>query len=177
MTLDNVITPNSKTPVTVNISIADCEQLQLDFDDAILFPGLINSHDHLDFNLFPQFGGEIYNNYTEWGNHIHKKYKNEITEVLKVPLELRVQWGLFKNLLCGVTTVVNHGAYLNITDPLISVWQPQCIHSVQFDKLWKLKLNNPLKRKQQVVVHAGEGKDALAHKEIDQLTRWNLWGK
>src|SRR5215216_3630296 len=145
MTLNNVITPHSKTSVTVNISVAGCEQLQLNFDEAISFPGLVNSHDHLDFNLFPQFGGEIYNNYTEWGNHIHKKYKNEITEVLKVPLDLRVQWGLFKNLLCGVTTVVNHGAYLNIADPVINVLQPQCIHSVQFDRLWKLKLNNPLK--------------------------------
>jgi cytosine/adenosine deaminase-related metal-dependent hydrolase len=175
MMLNNVITSYCKTPVTVSTGGNDA--LRLDFDNAILFPGLVNSHDHLDFNLFPQFGGDIYNNYTEWGSYIHKKYKSEIAAVLQVPLELRIQWGIFKNLLCGVTTVVNHGAYLNIDNSPITVLQTPCIHSVQFDKLWKLKLNNPLKRKQQVVVHVGEGKDKLASKEIDQLIRWNLWGK
>ena len=38
--------------------------LQLHFDGAIIFPGLINSHDHLDFNLFPQLGNRAYKNYT-----------------------------------------------------------------------------------------------------------------
>ncbi|HEY1165598.1 MAG TPA: hypothetical protein VGE90_10535, partial [Chitinophaga sp.] len=28
----------------------------LHFDNCIAFPGLINSHDHLDFDLFPQLG-------------------------------------------------------------------------------------------------------------------------
>ena len=84
--------------------------LSLTFTDAIVFPGLINSHDHLDFNLFPQLGDRLYNNYTEWGGYIHHAYKNEIADVLKVPALLRSQWGVYKNLLCGVTTVVNHGS-------------------------------------------------------------------
>lgn len=177
MILNNVTTRYSKGPVNVNIETKAFDNLQLTFNNAIVFPGLVNSHDHLDFNLFPQLGQDIYNNYTEWGNRLHQNFKKEISDVLNVPLKLRVQWGIFKNLLGGVTTVVNHGEFLKVDDPLITVLQPQCIHSVQFDKLWKLKLNNPLKRKQQVVVHAGEGKDDLAHKEIDELIRWNLWGK
>lgn len=177
MILNNVVTSYSKTPVTVKVANKAFDKLQLNFDNAILFPGLINSHDHLDFNLFPQLGGDIYNNYTEWGSHIHQNFKKEIAEVLKVPLELRLRWGIFKNLLCGITTVVNHGAYLKISNSPVNVLQTQCIHSVQFDRWWKLKLNNPLKRKQQVVTHAGEGKDDLARREIDQLTQWNFWGK
>ncbi|MGY3215266.1 hypothetical protein [Mucilaginibacter sp. HD30] len=177
MILNNVTTSNSKTPLTVYVDEGVYNNLQINFDNAILFPGLVNSHDHLDFNLFPQFGGNVYNNYTEWGSYIHQNYKNEIAEVLKVPLELRIQWGLFKNLLCGVTTVVNHGAYLYTHNAPITVLQTCCIHSVQFDRLWKLKLNNPLKAKQQVVVHVGEGKDKLANKEIDQLISWNIWRK
>src|ERR1700761_5790985 len=70
-------------------------ELQLDFNDAIAFPGLINSHDHLDFNLFPALGDRKYNNYTEWGSFIHQKYKDQINEVLKVPLELREQGGIY----------------------------------------------------------------------------------
>src|ERR1700690_697652 len=79
------------------------------FHDAIIFPGLINSHDHLDFNLFPQLGNRIYNNYIEWGEDIHLQNKKAIDSILKIPQELRIQWGIYKNLLNGITTVVNHG--------------------------------------------------------------------
>src|SRR3954471_1257170 len=80
--------------------------LKLNFDDALVLPGLINSHDHLDFNLFPTFGATIYKNYIEWATNIHGSYKDEIAAVLQVPEELRVQWGIYKNLLAGITTVV-----------------------------------------------------------------------
>src|SRR4051812_44984503 len=76
------------------------DALQLHFSDALVFPGLINSHDHLDFNLFPQLGKRIYQNYTEWGAYIHKQFKQEIANVLQVPPALRIQWGIYKNLLC-----------------------------------------------------------------------------
>ena len=149
-------------------------QLQLTFHNALIFPGLINSHDHLDFNLFPQLGGKIYNNYTEWGGYIHENYKDEISSILKIPLLLREQWGVLKNLLCGVTTVVNHGEKVKLPNKLINVYeQYYCLHSVQFEKKWKIKLNNPLKRKYPVVIHVGEGTDWAAHHEIDQLVRWN----
>ncbi|MDB5144189.1 MAG: amidohydrolase family protein [Mucilaginibacter sp.] len=151
------------------------EQFDLNFDDAVIFPGLINSHDHLDFNLFPALGDSIYKNYTEWGSHIHKNYKDQINSVLKVPEILREQWGVYKNLLCGVTTVVNHGKKVKTQTDLISVFE-DChnIHSVQFEKKWRLALNNPFKKKLPVVIHNGEGTDASSLREIDQLTNWNL---
>ncbi|MFL5774457.1 MAG: hypothetical protein ACJ75F_14940, partial [Flavisolibacter sp.] len=115
------------------------------FEDAMVFPGLVNSHDHLDFNLFPQLGNRHFRNYSEWGHALHEEYRQEIEEVLKVPLALRVQWGIYKNLVCGVTSVVNHGETLTITNPLIHVRQhDQNLHSVGFEKNWKVKLNNPL---------------------------------
>lgn len=151
--------------------------LQLELNGALAFPGLVNAHDHLDFNLFPQLGDKIYSNYTEWGHHIHTHYKQEIEAVLKVPLALRIKWGIFKNLLCGVTTVVNHGEHLPVKDPLITVEQGHSIHSVQFEKWWRLKLNNPLKRKMPAMIHIGEGDDDLANDEIEQLSHWNLLRK
>ena len=152
--------------------------LHIIFDNAIAFPGLINSHDHLDFNLFPQLGHQVYENYTQWGKDIHEQDKDEINKILKVPVPLREEWGIIKNLLCGVTTVVNHGGKIKSNDPLITVYEAyQCIHSVQFEKRWKLKLNNPLKTKSPVVIHIGEGTDQLAHDEIDELNRWNLLKK
>ena len=117
------------------------KELRIEFENVIAFPGLINSHDHLDFNLFPQIGNRIYNNYSEWGKDIHIQNKETIDVVLKIPLHLRTQWGLYKNLLNGITTVVNHGAKLKIRDPFITVLQDNySLHSVQFEKYWRLKL-------------------------------------
>jgi cytosine/adenosine deaminase-related metal-dependent hydrolase len=153
----------------------DDSRLHLTFDNALAFPGLINSHDHLNFNLFPQLGNKKYKSYREWGPYIHKNFAAEIAAVLKVPISLREDWGMLKNLLCGVTTVVNHGEKLQTGNRLIHVHE-HChnLHSVGFEKKWRLKLNNPFKRQLPVVIHTGEGTDRRSHKEIDQLTRWNL---
>lgn len=152
------------------------DDFQFNFDGAIAFPGLINSHDHLDFNCFPVLNQQTYNNYTEWGKDIHKKYKKEIKEVLNIPQHLRAAWGMYKNLLAGVTTVINHGPVLKINDPLITIRQEfQCLHSVKFEYFWKWKLNNPFLRDKDCVIHTGEGIDAQSSEEIDQLLSWNLW--
>ena len=39
----------------------------IDTEGLTAFPGFINSHDHLDFNLYPQLGKGPYPNYTSWG--------------------------------------------------------------------------------------------------------------
>src|SRR5437868_7835536 len=115
---------------------------ELAFENAMAFPGLINSHDHLDFNLFPQTGNRIYNNYTEWSRDIKQHNQQAIDEVLKIPAELCTQWGLYKNLLNGITTVVNHGEHLNITKSPISVFQDcYSLHSIHFENNWKYQLN------------------------------------
>jgi len=156
------------------ITVENSIRHTLNFSNAIAFPGLVNHHDHLDFNLFPRLGNRIYNNYTEWGGDIHSSNKDEIARVLKVPLQLRTQWGIYKNLLAGVTTVVNHGGKLDIPDPLITVIQDsEALHSVKFEKYWKIKLALPQRRK--VTIHLGEGIDALAHSEIDQFIKWNIF--
>jgi len=154
------------------------DELNLNFDNAIVFPGLINSHDHLDFNLFPPLAGKIFRNYTEWGVYIHIQYKDIIDNVLQIPESLRIQWGIYKNLLCGVTMVVNHGKKINTSNDLITVFQHcQSIHSVHFEKRWRFALNNPFKRNSHAVIHCGEGTDALASKEINRLISWNLFNR
>ncbi|WP_428663327.1 amidohydrolase family protein [Runella sp.] len=153
----------------------DTKELMLTFSDALIFPGLINSHDHLDFNLFPALGNRKYESYTEWGNHIHQTYANEIAAVLNIPTSLRERWGVYKNLLCGVTTVVNHGEKTRHNAELITVLeQAQSLHSVRFEKKWKQKLNNPFKRKLPVVMHVGEGITEAVFEEIDEFIRWNI---
>lgn len=155
-----------------NTGITEC----IDLDGALLFPGLINSHDHLDFNLFPQLGNRIYHDYTEWGNDIHATNKEAIEAVLAIPLADRIQWGIYKNLLNGVTTVVNHGAVLNIIDSPVDVHQQlHSLHSVAFEFNWKWKLNRIFPGRKPFVIHTGEGTSRTASAEIDTLLRWNLF--
>ncbi|HVS97513.1 MAG TPA: amidohydrolase family protein [Puia sp.] len=145
-------------------------------EGALVFAGLINSHDHLDFNLFPPLANRVYASYREWGPDIQANRSEVIREVMKVPLKLRVAWGVYKNLLNGFTTVVNHGALLPVDDTLIDVFQRcHCLHSVGFDKYWKWKLNRPLARRRPFVLHVGEGTDAAASEEIGRLIRGNFF--
>lgn len=157
---------------------ANHEEIKIEFQNAIAFPGLINSHDHLDFNLFPQTRNRVYKNYAEWGKDIHCQNKEAINDVLKIPQPLRTEWGLYKNLLNGITTVVNHGEKLPVPNPFITVLQDNhSLHSVQFEKFWRFKLNNPFAKKQPYVIHAGEGTDEAAHNEINQLIKMNFFNK
>jgi cytosine/adenosine deaminase-related metal-dependent hydrolase len=186
MILNNVQLVGGDKPVSIRVSDGKIAQVsdvplsgksaaQLIFTNAIIFPGLINSHDHLDFNLFPQLGNKTYNSYTEWGKYIHENYPAEIAACLKIPVALREQWGIYKNLLCGVTTIVNHGNRKGLANQLITVFEKkQDLHSVRLEKDWKKRLNNPLKLNLPAVIHIGEGTNANAHDEIDELIRWNI---
>lgn len=150
----------------------------ISFEDCCAFPGLINSHDHLDFNLFPQLGNRIYNNYLEWGTDIHREHKEIIQNVLRVPKELRAKWGMYKNLIAGVTTVVQHGEKLITGNNIISVINNHVsLHSVRLEKYWKVRLNRPFRANELFVIHTGEGTDEARHKEIDELIRWNVFNR
>jgi cytosine/adenosine deaminase-related metal-dependent hydrolase len=186
--LNNVTPINESRPIQIVISgekifkIEACskhspvDSTQINFTSATVFPGFINSHDHLDFNCFPVLGRRKYSNYTQWGKYIHKVYKEHIDSILRIPRELRTEWGIYKNLLAGVTTVVNHGSYLKLVNPLIDVYQkPQNLHSVWFENYWKWKLNNPFLRNKDCIVHTGEGSDQQSSVEIDRLIKYNLF--
>jgi Cytosine deaminase and related metal-dependent hydrolases len=151
---------------------------EIKFSNAIVFPGLINSHDHLDFNLFPRLGNRKYNNYTEWGPTIQSTYASNIDTIIQIPQNLRYNWGIIKNLLGGVTSVVHHGTkFQKFSSPIRIIDQFQHLHSVHFEKYWKLRLNNPLRRKQYCVIHSGEGIDDIAYNEINELIRFNFLKK
>ena len=154
------------------------EGLSINLNGALVFPGLINSHDHLDFNCFPALGHSAYSNYREWGNDIQHRDKPIIEKVLSIPEKLRTQWGIYKNLLNGITTVVNHGKPLDVNGSPIQIFQEaHSYHSVGFEKNWKWKINRPKRNSWPLVLHNGEGTDEVASAEIDELTNWNIFKK
>ncbi len=148
----------------------------INFEDALAFPGLINAHDHLEFNIFPRLRSKIYRDYLEWGNDIHSLYTSEINAVLNIPINLRLKFGLIKNLLNGITTVMHHGKNsVKKSDQIINVINNyNYLHSVRLEKNWRIKLILNVKRLP-FVIHIGEGVGELVENESKELFRWNLF--
>ena len=164
---------SSVTPVE-EAAVTAVAGIEVQLNGALAIPGFINSHDHLDFNCFPALANGIYPDYMAWGADIHERYEHRIGVVKRIPQELRIRWGLYKNLLHGFTTVVNHGEELSIPVDLVEVIQEGYIlHSPGFEKNWKWKLNHPFRSDKPFVIHAGEGTSDAAAKELDELARSN----
>ena len=83
----------------------------LDLSGFMVLPGLVNAHDHLEFNLFPRLGRGPYPNAAAWAKDIYRPQEEPIAKHLQVPKPLRLWWGGLKNLLSGVTSVVHHNPY------------------------------------------------------------------
>jgi cytosine/adenosine deaminase-related metal-dependent hydrolase len=150
----------------------------INFKNALAFPGLFNAHDHLEFNLFPRLRSRYYRDYLEWGNDIQKLYSKEINAALKIPVELRMKFGMIKNLLNGITTVMHHGnKSIKKSDQIINVIDSyNYLHSISLEKNWRLKLNL-IFNKLPFVVHLGEGIGDVIENEVKKLFKWNLFKK
>jgi cytosine/adenosine deaminase-related metal-dependent hydrolase len=91
---------------------ADCRTSPvLDLSGALILPGLINAHDHLEFSLFPRLGRGPYPNAIKWAEDIYQPSASPVQEHLQIPKQERLLWGGLKNLLNGVTTVCHHNPY------------------------------------------------------------------
>jgi len=148
----------------------------INFKDVLVFPGLFNAHDHLEFNLFPRLRSKVYRDYLEWGNDIQRLYSTEINNVLNIPLELRLKFGMIKNLFNGITTVIHHGNNsVKKSDQIINVIDGyNYLHSISLEKNWRVKLNLMF-NKLPFVIHLGEGTGETIENEVNKLFKWNLF--
>jgi len=145
----------------------------VNLEGYLILPGLINAHDHLEFNLFPRLGRGPYSNSEEWARDIYQPGCSPVREHLAVPRAVRLWWGGLKNLLSGVTTVCHHNPY----DPLFDAGFPVSVmqgygwaHSIIFERdvLGAFRATHP---DDPFVIHLGEGTDKHSQNEIFALER------
>ncbi len=87
------------------------DALEVDLKGCTLFPGLINTHDHLELNHYPRTKfRDVYPNAHEWGEDVNARLDSEPYKSLRaVSLGDRCFIGGLKNLLCGALIVAHHG--------------------------------------------------------------------
>ena len=82
--------------------------LVLSFPEADVAPGLINAHDHLHRNHYGRLGRPPYANAYAWAADIQARDAGPIAEGRARQRREALLDGAWKNLFCGVTTVVHH---------------------------------------------------------------------
>jgi cytosine/adenosine deaminase-related metal-dependent hydrolase/ubiquinone/menaquinone biosynthesis C-methylase UbiE len=144
----------------------------IDLSGFLVLPGLVNSHDHLEFALFPRLGRGAYQNFLEWADDIHCPGHSPIREHRRVPREVRLWWGGIRNLLSGVTTVCHHNPYeaaVFENDFVVRVIREYgWAHSLPMDgEFAAKKRQTPIG--QPFLIHLGEGTDECSTGEIFEL--------
>ena len=149
-----------------------CPTSALDLTGHLVMPGLINAHDHLEFNLFPQLGRGPYPNAGEWARDIYHPDRSPIREQLRVSKPVRLWWGALKNLLSGVTTVCHHNPYereiFGADFPVRVVRRFSWAHSLEFEPRVAARFRKapPL---YPFLLHCAEGVDSAARREVPAL--------
>ena len=147
---------------------------EISLEGCLILPGLINSHDHLEFNLFPRLGRGPYPNFEKWADDIFHPESSHIREHLSIPKPVRLWWGGLKNLLSGVTTVCHHNAFeesiFGADFPVHVVDRYGWAHSLRFGKnVRESFLSTPPGAP--FIIHLADGLDRQSKDEIFDLDR------
>jgi cytosine/adenosine deaminase-related metal-dependent hydrolase len=163
----------------------DAESLRIDLRDHLIFPGLINAHDHLQLNAIPRLmQSEAFDNSYQWIDAFESYLKERsVLAATRVPSETRHWHGALKNLLAGVTLVAHH-------DPSVAVFgDPEFPVRLLEDAGWSHSLGlgiaptgglprygPPVREsfcatssERPWVIHLAEGTDDVAAEELAEL--------
>ena len=154
----------------------------IDLQGAIVAPGLINAHDHLELNSFARLKWRPhYQNVREWIADFQPRFASDPELAAARPDNLadRLWVGGLKNLLAGVTTVCHHNPIhrpLRRRFPTRIVTRCGIGHSLQIDGT---RLTTSYARTPAWwpwIVHAAEGIDMEARCEAEALDKMKCLG-
>ena len=152
---------------------------RVDLRDHLIFPGLINAHEHLHVNAVPPLHSAApYANSYAWIEAFKAHLATPaVVAALQLPKELRLRHGALKNLLAGTTCVAHHDpwhAALDASNFPVAVLR-------EFG--WSYALGWPAygppaqesfaatPADQPWMIHLAEGTDATAQAELGELDR------
>jgi hypothetical protein len=153
--------------------------LRIDLRDHLVFPGLINAHDHLHVNAVPPLrAGAPFPNSYAWIAAFRAHFAEPaVIAALALPKALRLRHGALKNLLAGSTCVVHHDPWHAALDA------PDFPVAVLRDFGWSYALAGPgygppvrasflaTPHHRPWIIHLAEGTDATARAELAELDR------
>jgi cytosine/adenosine deaminase-related metal-dependent hydrolase len=179
------VTPEStwRAPLLIRAGRIGCATTtrawRLDLRDHLIFPGLINAHDHLHVNAVPPLpSGAPFPDSYAWIAAFRAHFAEPaVVAALQVPKALRLRHGALKNLLAGVTCVAHHDpwhAALDAADFPVALLRDygwsyalgwpgygpparQSFAATPADRPW--------------LIHLAEGTGAIAQAELEQLDR------
>jgi hypothetical protein len=149
-----------------------------ELQDFLVLPGLINAHEHLEWNLLSLHCKPPYTNFSHYVADVYNPMQSPIRELLNIEFRDRLMWGGYKNLISGVTTVCHHNPYDIFFEkkfPVRIVKNYSWSHSLQFSGNITGDYD-PLPGKP-FIVHAAEGTDSSAREEISKLDNLGLLKK
>ncbi len=152
---------------------------RMDLRDHLVFPGLINAHEHLHVNAIPPLrAGSPFPNSYAWIEAFQAHFSEpDVIAALGVPKAQRLRHGALKNLLAGITCVAHHDpwhAELDAADFPVALLR-------NFG--WSYTLDGPdygppvqqsfaaTPPDQPWLIHLAEGTDAIAQAELAELDR------
>ncbi len=147
--------------------------LVLDLPQAEIAPGLINAHEHLHRNHYGRLGRPLYPNAYAWAADIQANASGRIAEGLARPRRDALLEGAWKNLFCGVTTVVHHDHWEPDFDEDFPI---RVARVASADSLGMDPDLTALDSDGTYCLHLAEGDDAVAASEVHELDELGLLG-
>ncbi len=158
-------------------AVAGARVPRLALDGHLVFPALVNAHDHLHVNAVPPLPapGPFRNSY-EWIEAFKAHFAEPaVAAALAVPKDVRLRHGALKNLLAGTTCVAHHDPWHPVFDapdfPVAVLRE----HGWAYAPGWpgygpdvrRSFLDTPPDRPW--MIHLAEGTDAVARAELAGL--------
>jgi 5-methylthioadenosine/S-adenosylhomocysteine deaminase len=157
----------------------------VDLEGCLVFPGLINAHDHLNGTWWPRVGpGRPYTNVYQWLDDLHRSHirydrqRNSVEDIYEL--------GMYRNLFSGVTTVADHFSRVNGSEfytrfPIDVLFEYGRTWTPREPTSWgddiSTEYSRAVRTGQPYIIHLAEGVDPETAQEMDVLLAADALGR